>query len=122
MYAEKGIIQDMISFMFYAILILFILSIAILFKNIGDNDHFSKHTSNILSRYGECSVQAKEEIQAYSNVNFGGRYVLTECSSNGIKFGSLISFKAEGDFSLMFIELPFKLRFGGTATVMKRTY
>ena len=122
MNAEKDYIQDMISYTIYAFLILFLLSMVILFKNIGDNDHFSKHTSNVLSRYGVCSPEALRAIDDYNNSSYNGRYKVYECVSTGKTFGSAINYKVEGDFSLLFIDTPFKLRFGGSTPVIKRAY
>lgn len=122
MNSEKGYIQDLLGYLMWAMLILLTLSIAILFKQIGDNDHFSKQTNAILSRTGGCNPAALAEIENYSNEFYSGRYKLTECNSPSVQYGSLITYKIEGKYKLMFIEMPFELSFGGSATVIKRVY
>lgn len=122
MKAEKSLIQDLFSYLIFSMIILFMLSTVILFINVADNDHYSKYTTDVLERYGSCSNQAKSEIANYSNTRFNGRYVLKSCNQVGSGFGSTINFQIQGKFSLLFIDTPLRLGFGGTSTVLKRTY
>ena len=122
MNSEKGLIQDLLSYAIFSLILLFMLSTAILFVNISDNDHFAKYTTDVYERYGSCSSKAKDEVLLYSKNKFNGRYQLRSCKQNGSGFGSTINFEIEGKFSLLFIDTPFKLGLGGTSTVLKRTY
>lgn len=122
MKAEKSLIQDLFSYLIFSMIIMFMLSAVILFINIADNDHYSKYTRDVLERHGSCSSQAKSEIANYSKTRFNDRYELRSCTQKGSGFGSTINFQIKGKFSLIFIDTPFNLGFGGTSTVLKRTY
>ena len=122
MNAEKGFIQDMMSYLIFGIILIFMLSSVVLFSNLSDNDHFSKYSSDVFERFGNCNTQAMNEISLYSDTRYNGRYKITSCKVEGSGFGSVIKYQATGKFSLVFIDTPFNLRFGGTSTVVKRTY
>ena len=122
MKAEKGLIQDIFSYLIFGFILVFMLSAIVLFSNISDNTHYSKYSANVFERYGMCSAEALSELETYSLERFNGRYDVESCNQTGTGYGSVINFRVKGKFNLLFIDTPFNLHFGGTSTINKRTY
>lgn len=126
---NKDTIMEYFNLIIIVLIILTFIAFTGLITQLSANSNFSSYAEGVASRHGGLTPTAQNEIMAYSNDHYGGRYKIKGCVNNDtasldncrqLRYGETVEFVVEGNYRLTFIDLPMKLNLRINAVSRRR--
>lgn len=104
---QEGAIMEVVKWFLGLTLVLFAFSATLFFFQVGDTNNFKQHINYVIERQGGLTEVAMEEINTYSEENYGGRYTIESDQMNEkVNYGEIVDYTINATFEVQFLPFP----------------